>query len=324
MDGCISGSAPIISFLGLQPPINDYYYAATETFDASTAGGSTDFCKQNIKASWPIISELSQTIIGRQQLQESMKFCNPFVNQNEAEQIPGWVANAISWMAMGSYPYPSSYMLYGAGYLPAYPLRLGCDFLNHNFQNDSLTMLTSLSQLAGVFYNYSNTTKCFKLESLSESNSKSNILFNLGTGSSDWVGLAWGYLYCTEIFMPSGHIGGQNDMFWYSPWNQTSEMQNCQELYNIQTRPNWASINYGGRLLENSGVSNIVFSNGILDPWNGAGVHFNNSLNNIFGLSTGYVGHHMDLMFSTSMDTEQVLNVRQFELQQIQKWIDSH
>ena len=37
INGCISGSAPVISFVGMQPPIDFNYYAQIMTFDASSA-----------------------------------------------------------------------------------------------------------------------------------------------------------------------------------------------------------------------------------------------------------------------------------------------
>ena len=85
-------------------------------------------------------------------------------------------------------------------------------------------------------------------------------------------------------------------------------------MYGIRPRDLWASINYGGYEIF-SGVSNIVFSNGLFDPWSGGGLNYNLS-NSLLAIHTGYVGHHMDLMFSNDLDpqTKSVLNARQFEL----------
>ena len=112
-------------------------------------------------------------------------------------------------------------------------------------------------------------------------------------------------------------------MFWYNPYNATEIGRECYNAIGIYTRYNWIEINYGGYFLKNDGVKNIVFSNGELDPWSGGGVHFNNSKNGIYSISTGIVGHHIDLMFSNVNDPLSVINARQFELQQIQHWIQS-
>ena len=206
-------------------------------------------------------------------------------------------------------------MTYGAGNLPAFPLRVGCKFMEQKFA-DNFTLIHSLGELAGVWYNFTNDTQCYNLgglESLEIDQSTKAL------GDSDWVGIAWNYLYCTVIFMPQGQ-DGVNDMFWMDAVNITAEMESCKKAYGIDSRIDWAVQNYGGRSLNKDGVGNIVFSNGMLDPWSGAGVTFNNSKVGLYAISTGMVGHHMDLMFSTSMDYQSVIAARNFELEQMRKW----
>jgi hypothetical protein len=40
-----------------------------------------------------------------------------------------WLSSAWDYMAMGDFPYPSSYMLNGNGQLPAYPVKVACAHL---------------------------------------------------------------------------------------------------------------------------------------------------------------------------------------------------
>lgn len=42
------------------------------------------------------------------------------------------VQSAWSYMAMGDFPYPSSYILNGNGHLPAFPVRVACKALSFN------------------------------------------------------------------------------------------------------------------------------------------------------------------------------------------------
>ena len=202
-------------------------------------------------------------------------------------------------------------MTYGAGNLPAFPLRVGCKFMEQKFA-DNFTLIQGLGELAGVWYNFTNDTSCYNLGGLDDEQELSD---------SDWVGIAWNYLYCTVIFMPQGQ-DGINDMFWMAEVNITAEMESCKNAYGIDSRIDWAVQNYGGRLVGKDGVGNIVFSNGKLDPWSGAGVTFNNTGTGLYAISTGMVGHHMDLMFSTSMDYQSVIDARNFELQQMRKWAE--
>lgn len=70
-----------------------------------------------------------------------------------------------------------------------------------------------------------------------------------------------------------------------------------------------------------STLSNVVFSNGLLDPWHAAGV-----VHNISGTVKAVVmpgaAHHQDLMFSHPEDPPSVEQARQFEFDNIQRWVD--
>ena len=57
-------------------------------------------------------------------------------------------------MAMGNYPYPSSYILNGNGELPAYPVRVACESLAEEGL-EGTPLLTAFADSLGVFYNYS-------------------------------------------------------------------------------------------------------------------------------------------------------------------------
>lgn len=58
------------------------------------------------------------------------------------------------YMAMGNYPYPSSYILNGNGELPAYPVRVACEALAREGL-EGTPLLTAFAESLGVFYNYS-------------------------------------------------------------------------------------------------------------------------------------------------------------------------
>ena len=63
---------------------------------------------------------------------------------------------------------------------------------------------------------------------------------------------------------------GQDDMFWDQPWDEAAIRRSCWDKWRVVPRPMWAAINWGGRHIQTA--SNIVFSNGKLDPWSGGGV----------------------------------------------------
>eukprot|EP01084_Bolivina_argentea_P055790 102215_1 len=316
IDGCISGSSPVMGMMDLRPPIDRFYFANTETFDASKNGGNpSDLCEENIHLSWNTIFKWVNSIDGRRNLSKVFHLCEIPINSMEANTSISWILSALGTMSMGSYPFRSSYMLGGKGYLPPYPLRVACEYLNEDFGNNEYLRLTALGDAMGVYYNYSNNTKCYI--------PLNNISYIINGGVNEQInsyleGIACGYLHCTVMPMPSS-MNGVNDMFFESIWNFTDITQQCFDAYGVKPRQNWASVLYGGWEIKR-GVSNIVYSNGMLDPLNGAGVIYNLS-NNLLSVNTGMVGHHNDLFFSNVNDLQSVVDARKFEMNQIKQWI---
>lgn len=70
-------------------------------------------------------------------------------------------------------------------------------------------------------------------------------------------------------------------------------------------------------------TSNIVFSNGGLDPWHGGGVltNISDSLVAVF-IPNG--AHHLDFMFSHPQDPEDVIAARKIEIKFISRWIQEY
>ena len=67
-------------------------------------------------------------------------------------------------------------------------------------------------------------------------------------------------------------------------------------------------------------VSNIVFSNGLLDPWSHAGVLKNYS-DSLTAVVLPFGGHHLDLFFPTDQDPRGAVAARTVEINEIRKWI---
>lgn len=71
------------------------------------------------------------------------------------------------------------------------------------------------------------------------------------------------------------------------------------------------------------GASNIIFSNGLLDPWSGGGVlRTSNNLVKLVIIPEG--AHHLDLRAANKADPESVKVARQIELDTIKEWINEH
>ena len=62
--------------------------------------------------------------------------------------------HACDMQAMGNFPYPSTYILNGAGEMPAFPVRVACSYLKEeNPSTDKL--LSGFADSLGIFYNSS-------------------------------------------------------------------------------------------------------------------------------------------------------------------------
>jgi len=86
------------------------------------------------------------------------------------------------------------------------------------------------------------------------------------------------------------------------------------------------------------GHSNIIFSNGLLDPWSAGGVYAEHPWNNppytgpvvqkitdtdVIALIIEHGGHHTDLMYSSDSDPASVTKAREIQHDYISKWIKS-
>lgn len=183
---------------------------------------------------------------------------------------------------------------------------------------------------------------------------------------------SWNSLCCNEEMnlIITEALGLGNDPFWppshprgtrtYADvirWrgNATDNNEFCADPNGIFGYPldatdpwsTWYDTIYGGT--EISSHSNIIFSNGLLDPWSAAGVYApgldptvshayqNHGPTTVPGLYTQnisqgsdsmiallieYGGHHTDLMYASPADPPCVTEARVVERRYIQRWID--
>ncbi len=133
----------------------------------------------------------------------------------------------------------------------------------------------------------------------------------------------WDYMVCTSGLINEqpyfAATGMPNDMFWKQPvYTQSRIDEHCMKAFGVTPRAGWLNLVLGVEAVKQS--SNIVFANGLLDPWHSGGI-----LTNVSDSLTAYVmrdcAHHVDLFFSTSSDPVDVVWVRKRQLEHIRKWI---
>jgi len=312
VDGAIAASAPILAFHGLdQPGFNDgEAYWQVVTRDATAAAGAEDGCASNVRRAWQELFALGSTEGGRRQLESLFRLCGNEPLRTEADVMRLALMHLNAWdsMAMGNYPYPSSYLVFqqtqdASVLLPAFPVRAACTHMAGSLEGaGAAELLAALREAGGVFYNATGREHCYALPE-----------------DPNFDGI-WDYQWCTEMLPQETYFSrdGVRDMFWPFAHNLTTIRQHCRAAFGVEPRPEWIAMEFAGT----AGASNIVFSNGLYDPWSSGGV-----LRDVSESAVAVVipegAHHLDLFFSDPEDPESVKQARRTELAHVAKWISA-
>lgn len=110
------------------------------------------------------------------------------------------------------------------------------------------------------------------------------------------------------------------EMFEEKRWDLTDFSQACFEKWGVRPHAQMPILEYGGRNLD--GYSNIIFSNGLQDPWSAGGVleDYSNS-DTVLAIVMPDAAHHLDFRGSHPKDPESVKQARLFHMNIIWKWL---
>ncbi len=142
-----------------------------------------------------------------------------------------------------------------------------------------------------------------------------------GTGSLD--GFGWNVLACNQMAMPCSN--GPNSMFLAQPFDYDAFTLDCQQKYKLTPRYNWVWHYLGGKDIQRDflTISNIIFSNGQLDPWTAGGL--TQEIKNNPNIDLIYItesAHHLDLREPNDQyDPQSVKDARAKETAIIKRWI---
>lgn len=228
---------------------------------------------------------------------------------------------------MTDYPYPANFL----EPMPGYPVCLSTepfedidlnttyyekyphlkDQESNGFSDRELTLMNALANSTGVYFNYTGNYPCTNLSDWE------------GTGSLD--GYGWNILACNQMFMPTGM--GNDSMFIPLAIDYDANTEMCQEMYGLTPDYDWALRYFGGFNITRDflALTNIVFSNGELDPWRAGGLNYNVSLDNsAIALYIEGGAHHLDLRPPNDQDPILVTQAREIEMYHIKKWISEY
>ncbi|KAJ0629966.1 putative lysosomal Pro-Xaa carboxypeptidase [Helianthus annuus] len=130
---------------------------------------------------------------------------------------------------------------------------------------------------------------------------------------------------CTEMVMPMGN--GENDtVFQADPFDLAEYTKECKQVFGVTPRPYWIPIQFGGygikTVLENF-ASNIIFSNGLRDPYSSGGVMQNIS-DSVVAIYTEEGHHCLDLQTPNDTDPDWLKAQRNAEINMIEGWLSEY
>lgn len=289
MRRALAASAPILQFEGITP------CGALAAVTTRAFAKSSHLCVQAIRESWDVIKNVSSTAEGAAAISERFHICGNFTPKNYTG-FRDWLNDVYQNLAMVNYPYANNFL----APVPAHPVREACKFLNKTFgSNDEL--LEGIYQAISVFQNYTGQTQCNDLSQ--------------GSGTLDASG--WDYQICNEMVMPMCS-DGVNDMFYKEDWDLRKYRAKCEKDFHVTPDVDKAVLMFGGRKI--SAASNIIFSNGDLDPWSSGGVLHTIS-DSLIAVYMEGAAHHLDLRAANPNDPESVVKARTLEKKYITKWL---
>lgn len=236
----------------------------------------------------------------------------------DVDGLIGLLSDSLGTMAMVNYPYATSFI----NPLPAWPIAEAC-YAAGNYTppsmdppvDPSIFNFTSINQLmlaAKVFYDYPGTQECLDLSANQ-------------AGGLDASG--WDVQSCNEFPMPMGDDPAVSCFTWDN-WDKYAFIQHCNNTYQQTPKFDWALDFFGGRnpSKDFADVSNIVFSNGELDPWHAGGITKNITSDTVaLWIKDG--AHHLDLRLPNEADGTgpgSVTEARAVEMMYVKKWVNDY
>lgn len=250
--GALAASAPIRFFDKAIEP-RAYYDIATEDYRLADPQ-----CPVSIKHGFELLAQYKSDPSKYAQLTDIFNLCSEPTSASEVQNLINLLDGSLGNMVMVDYPYPSDFL----APLPAWPVDYACTQASQAKEDHKAIRdvdLYAINAAASVFYNYAGQTECVDISNSAPSN------------GIDQDG--WNVLYCNEMPMPFAS-DPETSMFPPSSWNKTANDVWCRETYGEMPQYDWALDYFGGMNPSKDFMkaSNIVFSNGSLDPWHAGGI----------------------------------------------------
>ncbi|KAK3043617.1 hypothetical protein RJ639_001679, partial [Escallonia herrerae] len=290
IDGALIGFAPGVVRLLTE------WLSALRLFDlAGVASGcdvgelvgeeASESCYETIRNSWSVIDEVATRPNGLSFLSQRFKTCSPL---DTSLELKDYLDTMYAVAAQYNHP-------------PTYPVTVVCGSIDG--APDGTDILGRI--FAGVVA-YGGERSCYEMK-------KSN--------SASQTNLGWSWQTCSELVMPIGR-GSNDTMFPSAPFSLNDFTNSCMSKYGVPPRPRWVTTYYGShdiKLVLQRFASNIIFSNGLRDPYSSGGV-LEKISDSVLPIYTVNGSHCLDILTSSQGDPQWLVMQRQVEIEIIRGW----
>ncbi|XP_050213673.1 uncharacterized protein LOC126665041 [Mercurialis annua] len=278
--GSLASSSPILYFDDIVPQ-NGYHVVVTKDFR-----DTSESCYNYIKESWYEIDRIAAEPNGLMALSNKFNTCSPV---NSSAELKDYLE--ITYISSAQYDNP-----------PYNPVQNTCRGI------DGAPAGTYILDriVAGLHARRSGPYSCLHVFSPNE-------LYN---------GSAWDWQTCSEMVFPIGYSYNET-MFQSNPFDINKYTTNCLQTFGIKPKPNWITTQFGGHDIKTvlgTFASNIIFANGLRDPWSSGGV-LEDISDSVVAIYTKYGAHCADLYTPTSDDPDWLIEQRYKEIKIIGAWI---
>ncbi|KAF8034746.1 hypothetical protein BT93_C0912 [Corymbia citriodora subsp. variegata] len=264
-------------------PQDAYFSVVTKDFKEAS-----ETCYQTIADSWSEIDRVAQEPNGTSYLSKTFQTCGPL---GDGDQLKGYLKYMYAVAAQYNRP-------------PTYPVTMICNGID----GTNATENGILSKIAAGVVAYNRSATCYV-----------NPPVNVSP-----TALGWPWQTCSEMVIPIGITN--NSMFQSDPFILNRFLDECNSSYGVEPRPHWITTYYGGHdielILRRFG-SNIIFSNGLQDPWSSAGVVKNIS-DSVISVYTDKGSHCLDILTQNQTDPDWLIMQRKTEVEIIEGWISQY
>nr|XP_023913983.1 lysosomal Pro-X carboxypeptidase-like [Quercus suber] len=281
--GALASSAPILYFDDLVPP-NSYYVIVTQDFQEASWS-----CYETVKSSWSEIDRVAAKPNGLSELSKKFKTCKPL---KKASELVDYLITLYSVAAQYDTP-------------PDYPVDTVCRGIDGGANGtDILGRIFS-----GVVAYYGESKKCY----------------DLGEFFSSETLDGWDWQTCNEEVTITG-CGPNETMFPELSYDYKDYKDYCVDKFGVEPAPHWVTTYYGGehikRVLHKFG-SNIIFSNGLRDPYSSGGI-LEDISDTLVALPTKNGSHSLDILLSRKDDPDWLIDQRLKQAKIIKQWFDKY